>query len=267
MAHQIVIHIMDKGLKNFIIPILIDIRTKHYNKLFLLHCFFFLIVSCSGQDTERLKTLENIKMNITARDLPFNDRYHARVLEFNNVSNNDTSKIRIIATIFKNYDCAITVSPFEYVSKQTIQTFRTIPEQSSGYALSYDEQIAMLLKVIHTCKNKYSVRDFVFLRVYLETMGDFNVYFTEQYDSLIKTKEHTDKYELLHTVLEQSYLLDDIKLVLKDYNVIHDIETPYVNPKQISYTQFSSNNKLGKQYTQNYVYSGVFAEFRIKKKE
>ena len=141
-----------------------------------------------------------------------------------------------------------------------------IPEQLSGYALSYDEQIAMLLKVTDICKNKHRVKDFVFCRAYLETMGDFNVYFTEQYDSLAKTKE-SDKYELLHTVLEHSCLSEDLKLVFKDYNVVHDIESPYVNPKQINYARFASCNKLKKQHTRDYVYSGVFAEYRIKKKE
>lgn len=237
---------------------------KHAKPFFL--CCLFLLVSCSGQDTERLRTLENINMNITARDLPFNDRYYARAIEFSGVSGNDTSKVRIVATIYRDSACAITISPFGYVTKQTIQTFRMIPEQLSGYALSYDEQIAMLLKVIDACKGKYRVKDFVFCRAYLETMGDFNVYFTEQYDSLTKTKE-LDKYELLHTVLEHSCLSEDLKLVFKDYNVVHDIESPYVNPKQINYARFASCNKLKKQYTRDYVYSGVFAEYRIKKKE
>ena len=238
---------------------------KHV-KPFLL-CCLFLLVSCSGQDTERLRTLENININITARDLPFNDRYYARVIEFSGVSGNDTSKVRIVATIYRDSACAITISPFEYVIERNIKDLEKTPNMSNGYVLSYDEQIAMLLKVTDICKNKYGVKDFVHICACYDGMGDLAVQMSEKYDSLLETVNDANIYNTLHVVLEESDLSEDLQLLFSDYQVVYDSESLFLFPEKISYTKFASYNKLKKQYTRDYVYSGVFAEYRINKKE
>lgn len=239
---------------------------KH-NKIFTILCFLFLIVSCCGQDMERLRYLKNINMDITARDLPFNARFYARVIEFCSVSGNDSSQVRITATLYRDSACAITVSPFEYVAERNINDLTKTPKMSKGYALSYDEQIAMLLKVIDICKSKYGVKEFVHLCAYYDGMGDLAVQMSEKYDSLQKTVNDANIYNTLYVALEESYLSEDLQLLFSDYQVIYDRESAFLFPEKISYTQFASYNKLKKQYTRDYVYSEVFAEYRIMKKE
>ena len=60
---------------------------------------------------------------------------------------------------------------------------------------------------------------------------------------------------------------EDLQLLFSDYQVVYDSESLFLFPEKISYTKFASYNKLKKQYTRDYVYSGVFAEYRINKKE
>lgn len=74
-------------------------------------------------------------------------------------------------------------------------------------------------------------------------------------------------YNTLHVVLEESDLSEDLQLLFSDYQVVYDSESLFLFPEKISYTKFASYNKLKKQYTRDYVYSGVFAEYRINKKE
>lgn len=73
----------------------------------------FFVFSCNGQETERIKSLRDIKINLIVKTLPYNDKYYARVIEFRNISDNDTSRVRGSATIYKDSSCAIDIQPFE----------------------------------------------------------------------------------------------------------------------------------------------------------
>lgn len=221
----------------------------------------FLIFSCNRQETERIKSLRDIKINLTVKNLPYNDKYYARVIEFRNISDNDTSRVRVFATIYKDSSCAIDIQPFENFPKQRIENLGDVPEQQNGHTLSYDEQMAMLMRVVAICKSNYCVNNFIHLRAYLESMGDFNVYVSERYDSLLQYD--TDKYEAFYMTLNSSYLTEDLKLIFNDYKIVCDSEPSFLYPRQIDYSQFASNNKLKKAYTLDYVYSGIFAEYRI----
>ena len=196
-------------------------------------------------------------------------QYYAKVIEFRNISDNDTSRVRVFATIYKDSSCAIDIQPFENFPKQRIENLGDVPEQQNGHTLSYDEQMAMLMRVVAICKSNYnySVNNFIHLRVYLESMGDFNVYVSERYDSLLQNGYDTDKYEAFYMTLNSSYLTEDLKLIFNDYKIVCDSEPSFLYPRQIGYSQFASNNKLKKKYTLDYVYSGMFAEYRIIKVE
>ncbi len=197
--------------------------------------------------------------------MPHNDKYYAKIIEFRNIFNNDTSRVRVIATIYKDSACAIVLQPFEYLQERKIENIGEIPNQTNGYALSYDEQIAMLMKVVVICKNNYNIDRFIHLRAYIESMGDFNVEISERYDSLLQTANATDKYEAFYMALNSSCFSEDLKLIFNDCNIVCDTEPSFLYPKRIDYTLFASTNKLKKKYTLSYVYSGMFAEYRIMK--
>jgi|SRR5574344_566936 hypothetical protein len=232
-------------------------------KIFL-YLFLCIFSSCKGQNINRLQELDAIPMQLTQVFKPHDPLFWKDVIQFRGISNNDTTNVRVIATIFHNNLCGITIYPHEY----QLSTFeeKPLPPSEDGLALSYDETMSLLFKVAKVCKFNYKVSGFSHIRMDLSCMGDFSVDFSESFETFLKQYPNKDKYEALRYALQHHRVLGDLQLIFSGHRVEYEEFPVFFFPEKTDYRKYCSYNKVERPHDVDSVHTGLFVEYQLSQK-
>lgn len=189
-----------------------------------------VLMACGNSNSSRLELLDSKDIHLVEKEMELSGTskdFFEKVIEFHLDYDGDVSPVRVVATFYRNSDCALDVLPMTSSRKTNLP----VP--------SYDEQIAMLYRVINICKEKYGVSQFIHILISLDCMGDLSAEVVEKRDRFLAAgKDDDNAYRM---AIEDSRLVSDLKLLFPKDNISSCLDIP-LNSQRM-YAEFRLERK------------------------
>lgn len=174
-----------------------------------------VLMACGNSNSSCLELLNSKDIHLVEKEMELSGTskdFFEKVIEFHLDYDGDVSPVRVIATFYRNSDCALDVLPMTSSRKTSLP----VP--------SYDEQIAMLYRVINICKEKYGVSQFIHILISLDCMGDLSADVVKKRDRFLAAGKDADNAYCM--AIEDSRLVSDLKLLFPDDDISSCLDIP-----------------------------------------
>lgn len=218
-------------------------------------------IACGNREDARLAYLDSIDVELETEEISM--LVYKKAIDFRPVFPNDTSIVHVVVTSNGSTSFGLNLYPVG------TRFGGTLGKKGNGRRLlTYDEQMAMIRKIVKICRERYGAKRFGYLQLYVGYMGDINIELKQKHDSIMQTAKITSRYspcDAFDSAVMMSQLVSDLKLIFPS-DSFYTVDDMGFDPTHVPYKTFANYNKLSREYDIPFVYSRSTVVFWLRER-